>query len=321
MNPKIGLEKIINGSYKNTAGLIILKNGEVVFEDYFNKNTRSSTLHVFSVTKSIISIVIGIAIEKGYIKNVNQKVLEFFPDYVIKKGEKTIQNVTLEDMLTMTAPYQYKAEPYTEYFASDDWVTSALDLLGGKGRIGEFRYAPTIGPDILSGILVRATGCSVLDFATKYLFAPLGIQVEGNVVFESKDEQLTWYKEKNVSGWVTDRKGVNTAGWGLALTTWDMAKVGQLYLNNGIWMGEQLVPSWWIDESTKRHSKWRKLFYGYLWWIMDEKEESYAAIGDGGNVIYVNRKKGLVIAITSLFVPGAKDRLKLIREYIEPNFG
>jgi CubicO group peptidase (beta-lactamase class C family) len=317
---KIGLEKIINSSYNNTAGIIVLKNGKTLYENYYNGYTATNNLHVFSVTKSIISILIGIAIDKGYIKSINQKVLDFFPDYAVKRGEKTIQNVTLNDMMTMTAPYKYKSEPYTEYFTRDNWVNSALDLLGGNGKIGEFRYTPLIGPDILSGILVKTTGQSVLDFATEYLFSLLGINVQGNVVFRNKEEQLAWYKEKNVRGWVSDQQGVNTAGWGLTLTPMDMAKIGQLYLDRGMWNGKQIIPEWWIDESTKEHSRWGKLSYGYLWWIIDDKEHIYAAMGDGGNVIYVNTKKKMVVSIASLFMPRAKDRIKLIKEYIEPMF-
>ena len=174
----------------------------------------------------------------------------------------------------------------------------------------------------MSGILVKTTGQSVLDFATEYLFSPLGIHVKGNIVFRNKEEQLAWYKEKNVSGWVADRTGVNTAGWGLNLTPADMAKIGQLYLDDGIWNGKQIISSDWINESTKEHSRcnqW-KLSYGYLWWIIDEKEHAYAAMGDGGNVIYVNAKKKMVVSIASLFMPRAKDRIKLIKEYIEPMF-
>lgn len=319
---KMKMEKIINSSYSNIGGIIVLKNGKALYENYMNDCTAASTFHVFSVTKSIISILIGIAIDKGYIKSIDQEVLDFFPDYAVKRGEKTIQNVTLKDMLTMTAPYKYKSEPYTEYFASDNWVKSALDLLGGRGKIGEFRYAPLIGPDILSGILVKTTGQSVLDFAAEYLFSPLNINVEGNIVFHNKEEQLAWYKEKNVRGWVADPQGVNTAGWGLNLTPMDMAKIGQLYLDDGMWKGKQIISSGWINESTKEHSRcdqW-KLSYGYLWWIIDEKEHIFAAMGDGGNVIYVNTNKKMVVAIASLFVPRAKDRIKLIKEYIEPVF-
>jgi len=131
-----------------------------------------------------------------------------------------------------------------------------------------------------------------------------------------------WYKEKNVRGWVADRAGVNTAGWGLNLTTVDMAKIGHLYLNGGIWEGKQIVSTEWMHESTKEHSRCnqRKLSYGYLWWIIDEKQHIYAAMGDGGNMIYVNTKKKIVVSIASFFIPHAKDSIKLIKDYIEPVF-
>lgn len=322
MTLKTQMEKVINKSYNNIGGIVVLKSDKTLYENYFNECTADSTLHVFSVTKSIISILIGIAIDKGYIKSINQKVLDFFPDYTVKSGEKTIQEVTLKDLLTMTAPYKYRSEPYTEYFASDDWIKSALDLLGGKGKIGEFRYTPVIGPDIFSGILVKATGQSVLDFATEYLFSPLGINVPGNVVFHNKEEQLAWYKEKSSSGWVADRTGLNTGGWGLSLTAMDGAKIGQLYLDGGMWKDREIIPTRWIEESTKEHSRCNpyKLSYGYLWWIIDSKEHIYAAMGDGGNIIYINEKKKIVVSITSLYIPHVKDRIKLIKEYIEPVF-
>ena len=315
------LEKNINSDYNNIAGIVVLKDGETVYESYFNDCNAASTIHVYSVTKSIISILMGIAIDKGYIKNIKQKVLDFFPDYTVKKGEKTLELITLEHLLTMTAPYKYSfVPPYIKYFTSDDWVKFSLDLLGGKGKIGKFKYAPLIGPDILSGILVKATGQSVLDFARENLFSPLGITVASNVVFHNKEEQLAFNKAKNISGWVADPTGVNTAGWGLTLTAMDMAKIGQLYLNDGIWEGKQIVSAEWINESTKEHSRWKKhnLPYGYLWWVT---EDGYAAMGDGGNIIYVNTKKKTVVAITSLFKRNAKDRIELIKESIEPLVG
>ena len=321
---KIRLEKLINSSYNNTTGIIVLKNSKTLYENYFKGYTATNTVHVASVTKSIISALIGIAIEKGHIKSIDQKVLDFFPDYIINSGEKTIQSVTIKNMLTMTAPYKYKVEPYEEFFASDNWIKAALDLLGGKGQSGQFIYSAIIGTHILSGILVKATGQSVFDFATDNLFSPLDIHVRNNVVLRSKEEQLAFFQDNNnVSGWVADQQGVNTAGWGLTLTIRDMAKIGQLYLNSGAWEGAQIVPTRWINESTREHSRcsqWGNLPYGYLWWIIDGKEQCYAAMGDGGNVICVNRKKNMVISIASLFVPHAKDRIKLIKEYIEPMF-
>ncbi len=323
-NGKIAeLEKKIHDDYRNIAGMVVQKDGQILYENYFNGCTSLSRIHVYSVTKSIISILIGIALDKGLIKSIDQKVLDFFPDYIAPKRETTIQNVTLKDLLTMTAPYKYKLfPPYIKYFTSDDWVKFALDQLGGSGTIGEFRYAPLIGPDIFSGILIKATGQSVFDFASDNLFSPLGITVEQNVVFHSKKEQLAYNQSTNISGWVADPNGVNTAGWGLTLSPVDMAKIGQLYLDRGMWNGRQIVSRKWIDESTAEHSRWAKigLSYGYLWWIIDEKEHACAAMGDGGNVIYFSTKKNLVVSISSLFARNPKDRIELIKKDIEPIF-
>lgn len=317
------LQQTICRDYGNIAGMVVLKKGKTVYEGYFNGYSAERALHVFSVTKSVVNALIGIAMDKGYIHSANQKVLEFFPDYTVKRGEKTIQRVTIRDILTMTAPYKYKSAPYTKYFTSESWVKAALDLLGGKGEIGRFRYTPLIGPDILTGILTKATGRCVLDFARENLFAPLGIHVDRSIVFHSKQEQLAiMTKESDISGWVADPQGINTAGWGLFLTPVEMAKLGQLYLNCGAWNSKQLISEKWIGESTKAHSRWDELGlkYGYLWWIIDEEERSFAAMGDGGNVIYVNPAKNLVIAIASRFVPRPGDRVALIKEYLEPIF-
>ena len=311
------LESAILREYSNIAGMVVQQNGTIIYENSFNRYTADTAFHVFSVTKSVLSVLIGIAIDKGLIESLDQKVLDFFPEYTPKRGEKTAQLVTLRDMMTMTAPYKYKSAPYTKYFSSESWVKSALDLLGGKGEIGDFRYTPLIGPDILSGILTRVTGLSVLEFAQENLFMPLGIDVSERIVFESKEEQLSIMKDHHGSGWVADPQGINTAGWGLFLRPGEMAKIGKLLLNRGIWDGRQIVSSEWVDESTAPHSRWGELQYGYLWWIIDEEARSFAALGDGGNAIYVNPAKNLVVAIASLFKPTAKDRIKFIKQYVE----
>lgn len=315
------MEAIVAADYSNMAGMVIMKEGKAVYEKYFCGCTEADRIHVFSVTKSILSILIGIALDKGYIHSVDQKVLEFYPEYTAKKGEKTIQNVTIKDMLTMTAPYKYKSNPYTKYFTSMDWVKFSLDVLGGKGQIGEFRYAPIVGPDILSGILERAAGQSVFEFAKEYLFAPLGITVEKTITFHSKEEQMAFYKATDISCWVAGPTGVNTAGWGLTLSPMDMAKIGQLFLNGGMWNGNRIVSEKWVSDSTSEQSRWkqRDLPYGYLWWI-DEQDNGYAAMGDGGNIIYVSPDKNMVVASTSLFYPRAKDRIEFIKKYVEPIF-
>lgn len=325
MNNLNELEQLIAKDYDNTGAIIITKDGKRVYEYYQDGCNRQSPFHVFSVTKSVMALLIGIAMEQGYISDVNTPVLDFFPDYVVKKREHTIQKVTLYDLLTMTAPYKYRSTPYTRFFTSGDWVKSSLDLLGGKGKIGDFRYAPVIGPDIFSGIISNTTGMSVLEFANKNLFEPLNVNIPGDIKFYDKEGQMEFYKSKTARGWVSDPQGVHTAGWGLVLTVEDMSKLGEMMLNEGVASGKQLVPKEWIRECTETKSEWKtpifKRKYGYLWWIIDEDEHSYAALGDGGNVIYVNPKTGLTVAIGSYFKPRVADRMKLIKETLEPLFG
>ncbi len=314
------LESLIQNEYTNFAGMVILKDEEIVYEQYFNDHTQNDTFHIFSATKSVISILIGIAIDKGYIKSVDQKVLEFFPNYTLKRGEKTLQTVTLKHLLTMTAPFKFKYSPYTKVCSQTDWVNATLDLLGGKKPVGEFRYMATIGPDILSGILRQATGQTVLEFAQQYLFNPLNIKIDSNIYLYDADVHVSFIKNNDASGWVADENQTNTAGWGLTLSTRDMAKIGQLYLNEGVWNEKQIVSKEWVRESTREHSRWAKedLPYGYLWWT--KIANGYAAMGDSGNIIYVNSKDNLVISIAALFKPRAKLVVGLIEDIIEPIF-
>lgn len=314
-------EKIISDDYSNITGIVIQKSGIKLYESYFNEYTADNAVHVYSVTKSIFSALIGIAIDEGAVKSVDQKVLDFFPNYTVHAGERTIQDITIRNLLTMTAPYKYETEPYEKFFASQNPIQDALDLLGGDGPIGEFNYSAVGGTHILSGVLAKATGRSILDFATENLFSPLEISVPRNVVLRSKEEHLAVMNDKNTHGWAVDPQGINTASWGLFLTPAEMVKIGQFYLNGGVWNGKQIVSAEWISESTREHSRcvqWGNLAYGYLWWLIDG--DSYAAMGDGGNVIYVNTKKKMVISIASLFTSEARDRIEFIKGYIEPMF-
>jgi CubicO group peptidase (beta-lactamase class C family) len=315
------LEEVISADYNNIAGVVILKDEQVIYENYFSGCSEDSSLHVFSVTKSVMSILLGIAIDKGYINSINQKILDFFPEYKPRKGEKVLQQATVKDLITMTLPYKYKFPfvTYMKYFMSKDSVKFCLDLAGGKNGAGRFNYEPIVGLDILSGILVKATGQSILDFAVDNLFRPLEITVAENIVLGSAKEQRQFNQSTHTSGWVSNGKGVNTGSWGLTLSVRDMAKVGQLYLSDGIWRGEQIVCSSWVKDSTKKHNYWDKmnLAYGYLWWVIDEEENVFAAMGDSGNVIYCNKEKSLTVSIVSKYSPKAKDRLPLIKGYIE----
>ena len=130
------LEYKIEKEYGNIAGIIVLKDDNVVYKKYFNQCSENDPIHIFSVTKSIVSMLFGIALDKGCIKNLDEKVIGFFPNYQIKKREKTIQHITIRNLLTMTAPYKYRFNPYPKYFSSEDWVMSSLDR-SEERRVGK----------------------------------------------------------------------------------------------------------------------------------------------------------------------------------------
>ncbi|MDO5556895.1 MAG: serine hydrolase [Clostridia bacterium] len=317
------LHELILKQQPNICQVVGYKNGKEVYSDEWNNYKKMDACHVMSVTKSIVSLLIGIAIDKGFIKSIDEKVLTFFPDYKIKRGEKTIQDVTIKHLLTMTAPYKYKYEPWVKICTSDDWSIAALDFLGGrKGITGEFKYS-TLGIHILTGIISKTSGLKAVDFANKYLFEPIGVEKHVNFLAETAEEhkQFTISKEPKENVWFCDPQGVGTAGYGLCFSAEDMAKIGQLCLNKGIHNGKQIVPAEWIEEMIQPRytcgEEFRNMLYGFLWWIIDEKEGIYAAIGNSGNVIYVNETKNIIIAVTSYFKPTIFDRVDFIREYVE----
>lgn len=100
------METIIDADYSNMAGIVVMKDGKAVYEKYFHGCTQANRFNIFSATKSILSILLGIAIDKGYLDSIDRKILDFYPEYIVKRGEKTIQNITIRDMLTMTVPYK-----------------------------------------------------------------------------------------------------------------------------------------------------------------------------------------------------------------------
>lgn len=164
-----------NGNESNICQIYALMDGQKIYEDCLHGYQTEDAVHVMSVTKGVMSLLVGMAMDQGFIRGTEQKVLDFFPNYQVKRGEKTIYDVTLEHLLTMTAPYKYRSEPWKKVCTSEDWTMAALDLLGGRSGItGEFKYA-TLGIQILTGVIEDATGESCLDFVNRNLFAPLGI--------------------------------------------------------------------------------------------------------------------------------------------------
>ena len=306
----------------NICQIVAYKDNKKVLEAYKNGFGRDDTMHVMSVTKSISSLLVGIAIDLGYINSVDDYVMDYFKDYTPKKGEKTIYEVKIKHLLTMTAPYKGKSEPWTKVCTSDDWTLAALDILGGpKGLTNEFRYH-TLGVQILMGIIEKTSKMNGLDFANKYLLNPLGIESRISANCNTKEKQLAYVMNKSNHGkvWFLDPKNSPTAGWGISLSAIDMAKIGLMVLNKGIYNNKRIVSERWIDEiSAPRISLDETMGnqdYGYLWWFPHRKNNIIAAQGDGGNIIYINKNKKIVVAITSYLKPLVFDRVKFVEENI-----
>ena len=312
------------GNEKNICQIYAIKDGEAVFEDCWHDFKTDDAMNVMSVTKGVMAILIGIAVDKGFIRSTDQKVLEFFPDYRVKRGEKTIYEVTLEHLLTMTAPYKYRSEPWTKVCTSEDWTKAALDLLGGRAGItGEFKYA-TLGIQILAGIIESASGMSCLDFANEYLFKPVGIPEHIPHGDSSKEDQFNYLMSKapRKNEWYSEPGGTVTAGWGLALSARDMARIGWMLLNDGVYDGKSILSKDWISRMTspiiELGEDFGNMCYGYLWYRPDKSEPIFAAIGDGGNVVYVNKAKNISVGVTGTFRPRIFDRVEFIEKNVLP---
>ncbi|MBB4826601.1 CubicO group peptidase (beta-lactamase class C family) [Sporosarcina luteola] len=308
------VESIVRTEYHNLNGLVVIKNGFIAYEKYFNGSSSNDLHHVASVTKSIVSALIGIAIDAGFIKNEDQKVLDFFPEYVADPVHQQKQDISIRHLLTMTAPYAFEDwhEPLDKMCMESNWVEYALNMLGQQGTVGTFKYS-TAGAHLLSAIITRSTGKSSREFANEYLFKPIGMKEIPLFEIESYDYDHLFGKD--VKGWVHDPNGYTTGGWGLTLTTRDMARFGYLYLNQGKWDTKQIIPQHWIQETTTMNSN----NYGYLWWLREENGVfAYVALGDGGNVICCIPEQDIVIAISSEFMVNPADRWPLIMEYIIP---
>ena len=319
------LHKYVSESTRNESNICqiyAIKEGLDVYDDCWHGFKTLNAMNVNSVTKGIMALLVGIALDKGFIKNVDQKVIDFFPDYIVKRGEKTIYDVTIRNLLTMTAPYKGRSEPWKKVCTSQDFTYAILDYLGGrKGITGEFRYA-TLGIQILAGIIERASGEKCIDLANRKLFEPLGLPKRIPHGDSSKEDQFDFFMNKNPRKyeWYTDPQGSVTAGWGLCMSAKDMAVIGELVLNGGMSGGRRIVSEEYLEEMLTPHIKLGERFgymsYGYLWYKPYDGREVYAAIGDSGNIIYVNKEKNISVGVTGTFKPRIFDRVEFIEQKV-----
>jgi len=274
------MSNYINDDTFNYDSIIIVKNGYIVFEEYFNFNNEYNMHHLFSVTKSFVSALIGIAIEQEYIQSVHQKVVDFFPDHTIENLDELKEEMTIEHLLTMTSGFEWAGDSprWYDMMAASNQVQFMLDLPMDDQPGSQFMYNSG-SCQLMTAILQNTTGVSALNFAQEVLFNPLGI---------------------DQTSWQYDKQGINIGGTLLYTTPRDMARLGYLYLNNGTWDGEQILPNDWVINSTMPYtsSSFETANYGYYWWL-DHDGDYYYACGSEGQKIFVIPEYDLVVVFTA----------------------
>jgi CubicO group peptidase (beta-lactamase class C family) len=265
----------------NIDSISVVRNGYIVFDACFWPFSKGQKHIIHSCTKSIMSALIGIAIDKGYIKNVNQPIIDFFPDKTLANISDLKKSITLENLLMMASglkcrdSYLYRWKGLFEMRYSKDWAQYVLDLPMAESPGEKFEYCNGVSY-LLSVIIQNSTKMKTLEFARKHLFDPLDI-VE--------------------IGWANSPQGVDIGYGGMWLKPHDMAKFGWLYLNKGQWGNKQIIPSAWVEVSTRGHID-AALFdqYGYQWWV--DSAGYYMAVGYKGQRIFVIPEKNIVAVIT-----------------------
>jgi CubicO group peptidase (beta-lactamase class C family) len=280
--------------------LLIIRNGYLVTEAYFSPYSKEIPHPLYSCTKSFTSALVGIALKDGYIKGVEQNMLEFFDNKTIKDLDSGKKEITLAHLLTMTSGL--KPTPSFPLFQYAEPIPFVLNLPMTHKPGEEFAYN-SAAVHLLSAIIRQTTGTEVLSYANKKLFTPLGIS------------DITWD---------ADSTGLQAGPTGLRLTPRDLAKFGYLYLRNGIWDGKQVISKEWIEVSTQQHVDTTGKMntaedegYGYLWWMNDFG--GYSSHGFGGQYLFVIPDLDLIIVFTS----GLEDPLfptpkELVEAYLLP---
>jgi CubicO group peptidase (beta-lactamase class C family) len=283
-------------------GVLVVRHGHLVLEAY-QYPYRGDSLHsIHSCTKSVLSSLIGIAIDQGHIEGVDQHVLDLLPGRTVANLDELKSQMTLEDLLTMTSglecrdSYLYRWSGLDEMRRSADWVQFMLDLPMAEEPGTRFEYCNGAS-FLLSAILQEATGMNALAFAQEHLLGPLGIaSVE----------------------WRPNHQGISTGWGGLRMHPHDMAKFGLLFLQEGQWDGRNLVPTAWVEASTRKHiPATLQDGYGYQWWIADNGV--YMALGYAGQFIFVSPSLDMVVvAVSDLEEKDFYGPQDLLNEYIIP---
>ena len=317
--------RIRNGTYQNVHSLLVVKDGKLVFEDYFRGYTwnysgnqfrgdlvdfdRDTRHNLASVTKSFTSALVGIAIDQGLIGGVGDQVFSFFPQYASLQGDGK-DRLTLDHLLTMRSglewnemevPYDDVQNDLIQLFRVPDPVTYILSksLVAEPGKDWYYNGGNT---NLLGEIIRSATGQRMDAFAERYLFAPLGI---------------TNYQWDHINADMIHASG------NLQLRPRDMAKFGLLYLNGGVWNGQQIVSQEWVEASTQPHAALTGGGYGYQWWLRSydygsEAARCFFAAGWGGQRIHLFPDLDMVVVFTGGNYVGEEPVGEILTRFILP---
>lgn len=282
-------ESIQDRTFKDINSILIVKQGKVLIEAYFNGEGPDTLHDIRSAGKSITSALVGIAMDKGLIRGVDEKLLFYFPGIDCHNGwDPRKETITLKHVLSMSfglaEPGEFPSWENRNWYTLN-WKRDVLCQPVEYEPGSRFDY-DSAAPALFGPIIEQSSGLSVGRFAENYLFRPLGI------------EHYRWHILPD---------GREYTGGGFRMSSRDMAKFGQLYLQKGAWKGEQLVSRNWVEESTKAHlsaNAQLDVQYGYYWWretfpIGNRRVEAYSASGNGGNKIYVFPTEDLVVIITA----------------------
>ncbi len=305
MNSKLISEMydFINKYNLNIQSILISRNGFIVDENYLYDTEiieeqrfitsssgitrKNGSLHVlYSCTKSIVSLLISIAIEKGYINGVNESFFSIFPDkWKPSYGDEMKKNITIEDLLTMRSGLQWNEgiDAFSNWWIDDISLDYVLKKSLESPPGSEFTYSSG-NTQLLSAVIQNKTGMKTSEFAQQYLFTPIGI----------KDDDWEW----DEISWEWGNGNLTTisfGGWGLFMTPRAMARIGLLCLTNGNWNGTQVIPESYITSASTNHVGSPE--YGYLFWL--KNEDYYYAYGYLGQYIIVIPEYNIVVILFS----------------------
>ncbi len=278
------LETYVQNSRPHLNSLLIIRHGSIIFERYAQDYNQQSYQILNSMTKSFVSALVGIALQQGYLKSLDQRWLEFFPDYFAGNIDSRKEKITLRHLLKMTSGLNADALAYPGRRGdnSQDWMRFAIETPILLEPDQCFMYS-SLGSHLLSMILSKVSGMSTVEFARRFLFAPLGIASDASAGFL----------------WETDPQGFNIGGAGLYLTARDSAKLGYLYIKHGQWDNTQLLPRSYIETSTQTQSSGghpEATPYGYHWWLEElGGHHAFYAAGFGGQYIQVFPQLDLIL--------------------------